>query len=70
MIVRRSERPGYVLIAVMVVVVVLSYTSYRYLDSMTTEYTLAVRNTEQVPVHAPRPPPSTPSSPRSPPARS
>lgn len=52
MIVRRSERPGYVLIAVMVVVVVLSYTSYRYLDSMTTEYTLAVRDTEQVQVRS------------------
>jgi type II secretory pathway component PulK len=49
---RRADRPGYVLIAVLVVVVVLSYASYRYLDSMSTEFTLAMRDTEQVQVRA------------------
>jgi len=42
----RANRPGYVLFAVLVVVVVLSLAAYRYADSMGTEYEASVRNTE------------------------
>ncbi|MFO0938713.1 MAG: type II secretion system protein GspK [Gemmataceae bacterium] len=47
---RECSRPGYVLIAVLLVVVVLSYASYRYLDAMTEEKIRSYRSTEQVQV--------------------
>ncbi len=43
---RRTRRPGYVLIAVLAVVTVLSLAAYRFSDSMTAEYTVAVRSRE------------------------
>ncbi len=41
-----QTRPGYALIAVLIVVVVLSLAAYRYADAMTSEYAVAVRATE------------------------
>ncbi len=55
MMTRRSRptgRPGYVLIAVLIAVVVLSLAAYRYTDAMTGEYTVAVRTTEAAQVKA------------------
>lgn len=56
MMTRRShpttDRPGYVLIAVLMAVVVLSLAAYRYTDAMTGEYTVAVRTTEAAQVKA------------------
>ena len=48
------NRPGYALIAVLIVVVVLSLAAYRFADAMTAEYQVAVRTTEaaQVKAHA------------------
>lgn len=48
------HRPGYALIAVLIVVVVLSLAAYRFADAMTSEYQVAVRTTEaaQVKSHA------------------
>jgi hypothetical protein len=48
MIANRSpaRRPAYVLIAVLLVVVVLSFASYRYVDAMTAEYSSATRQTQ------------------------
>jgi type II secretory pathway component PulK len=46
MILRTSHRPGYALLAVLIVVVVLSLAAYRYADSMTAEYQVAVRSSE------------------------
>jgi type II secretory pathway component PulK len=40
---RSAERPGYVLIAVLVVIVVLSLAAYRFTDSMSAEHRAAVR---------------------------
>lgn len=40
------RRPGYALIAVLIVVVVLSLAAYRYADAMTSEYSVSVRATE------------------------
>ncbi len=44
--IRPSHRPGYALLAVLIVVVVLSLAAYRYADSMTAEYQVAVRSSE------------------------
>lgn len=40
------SRPGFALIAVLIVVVILSLAAYRYADSMTAEYQVAVRASE------------------------
>jgi len=40
------KRPGYTIIAVLIVVVVLSLAAYRFADSMTSEYAVAVRSSE------------------------
>ena len=50
--IQKRTRPGYVLIAVLLVVVVLSLASYRYLDAMTAEYIRAYKHTEQVQVRS------------------
>ena len=42
----REPRPGYVLIVVLIVVVVLSLSAYRFTEAMMAEYTVAVRSTE------------------------
>lgn len=42
----RPPRPGYTLIAVLIVVVVLSLAAYRFSDAMTSEYRVAVRTAE------------------------
>ncbi|HEY2786137.1 MAG TPA: hypothetical protein VGJ05_14315 [Fimbriiglobus sp.] len=47
-----NRRPGYVLVAVLLVVVVLSLASYRYLAAMTSEAIVAQRTTEQAQVRA------------------
>ena len=41
-----NHRPGYTLIAVLIVVVVLSLAAYQFTDSMTSEYRVAVRTAE------------------------
>ena len=41
------RRPGYVLVAVLLVVVVLSLAAYRFLDSMSSQALVAQRATEQ-----------------------
>jgi type II secretory pathway component PulK len=41
-----SRRPGYVLIAVMLVVVVLSLAAYRFAEAMSSEYQVSIRSTE------------------------
>ena len=43
---RSPARPGYVLFAVLIVVVVLSLAAYRYAESMSTELQVAVRTSE------------------------
>ncbi len=43
---RRRERPGYTIIAVLIVVSVLSLAAYRFADAMTSEYAVAVRSSE------------------------
>ena len=43
---KQLDRRAYVLIAVLMVVVVLSLAAYRFTDSMTSEYTVAVRTSE------------------------
>lgn len=48
----KKQRKGYVLIAVLLVVFVLSYASYRYLDAMTSEYKSSVRSTQAMQVKA------------------
>ncbi|CAN5557355.1 hypothetical protein BH11PLA2_BH11PLA2_06080 [soil metagenome] len=49
-----SDRAGYVLFAVLIVVVVLSLSAYRFADTMSAEYSVAVRSTEaaQAKAHA------------------
>jgi type II secretory pathway component PulK len=42
----RGKRSGYVLFAVMIVIVVLSLAAYRFADSMTSEFAATVRSTE------------------------
>ena len=48
----RRRRPGYVLIAVLIVLVVLSLLAYRFTDSMTTEYRGAVRTGDMAKLRA------------------
>lgn len=43
---RRAHRPGYALIAVLIVVVVLSLAAYRFADAMSSEYRVAYTATE------------------------
>ncbi|MFO0825806.1 MAG: type II secretion system protein GspK [Gemmataceae bacterium] len=43
---RCGERPGYVLIAVLIIIVVLSLAAYRFTDSMTAEHRAAVRTSD------------------------
>jgi type II secretory pathway component PulK len=43
---RKPPRRGYVLFAVLIVIVVLSLSAYRYSDAMGTEYRASVRNSE------------------------
>lgn len=43
----RSRRPGYVLVAVLMVVAILSLAAYRFLDSMSSAALVATRATEQ-----------------------
>jgi hypothetical protein len=45
-----SRREGYVMIAVLLVIVVLSYAAYRYMDAMTAEYHVAIKATDAVQV--------------------
>ncbi len=49
---KQLDRRAYVLIAVLMVVVVLSLAAYRFTDSMTSEYTVAVRTSEAAQVKA------------------
>lgn len=46
------SRPGYVLIAVLLVIVVLSLSAYRFAESMSMEYAVAVRASEAAQVRA------------------
>ncbi len=46
----RSPRPGYVIFAVLIVVVVLSLVAYRFAESMTSEYRAGVRTAEDAQV--------------------
>jgi type II secretory pathway component PulK len=45
---QNAGRPGYVLIVVLLVIVVLSLAAYRFAEAMTAEYAVAVRSTEAV----------------------
>ena len=49
---KQLDRRAYVLIAVLMVVVVLSLAAYRFTDSMTSEFTVAVRTSEAAQVKA------------------
>lgn len=44
------RRDGYVMIAVLLVIVVLSYAAYRYMDSMTASYHVSIKATDSVQV--------------------
>ena len=45
-----TRRDGYVMIAVLLVIVVLSYAAYRYMDAMTAEYHVSIKATDSVQV--------------------